>query len=153
MFQRLAFMPPERSIPSCPGSAGIRGVGMIEILITVLVLSIGLLSIAALQGFSLQSNQAAQHRTIATNIAYEVLDHMRVNRRHVIEDGALPGQEHWEERIQQQLPIPDDEDGNWGLSWTQDSARPDVVTVNIRWADDRSDEENPDWTISITTGI
>lgn len=131
-----------------------RGVGMIEILITVLVLSIGLLGVAALQGYSLRSNQTAYHRTIATNIAYELLDHMRVNRRHVVEDGILPGEDHWKQRVREQLPMPDGAGNDWGLGWSQLAGTPDVVTVSIRWVDDRSDENNnPDWTVSITTGI
>lgn len=134
-----------------PGPEHTRGVGMIEILITVLVLSIGLLGLAALQGFSLQSNQTAHHRTIATNIAYELLDHMRVNRRHVL-NGELPGADHWQQRVEAQLPIPDGADDSWGLTWNQQADRPDIVTVNIRWADDR-DDDDPDWSISITSGI
>lgn len=135
---------------SRPGHS--RGVGMIEILITVLVLSIGLLGLAALQGFSLQSNHTAHNRTVATNIAYELLEHMRVNRRHVINDGVLPGATHWRQRVGAQLPIPDGADDSWGLTWSQQAGRPEIVTVSIRWADDREDD-NPDWTISITTGI
>lgn len=57
-----------------------RGFSMIEILITLLVLSIGALGMAALQGFSLQSGQNAYFRTQATNLAYEVTDFTRTNR-------------------------------------------------------------------------
>ncbi|MDT8410195.1 MAG: type IV pilus modification protein PilV [Wenzhouxiangellaceae bacterium] len=56
------------------------GVSLIEILITLLILAIGLLGLAALQGFSLQTGQASYQRTQAVNIAYEVADYARANR-------------------------------------------------------------------------
>jgi len=57
-----------------------RGVTLIEILITLLVLAVGLLGLAALQGLSLQTGQVAYQRTQAVNIAYEVADFARANR-------------------------------------------------------------------------
>ena len=57
-----------------------RGVTLIEILITLLVLAVGLLGLAALQGISLQTGQTSYYRTQATNIAYEVADFGRSNR-------------------------------------------------------------------------
>jgi len=56
------------------------GVTLIEILITLLVLAVGLLGLAALQGLSLQTGQVAYQRTQAVNIAYEVADFARANR-------------------------------------------------------------------------
>jgi len=57
-----------------------RGVGLIEVLIALLVLSIGLLGLAALQTQALKFNQGAFLRTHATTLAYDVLDRMRANR-------------------------------------------------------------------------
>lgn len=57
-----------------------RGVTLIEILVTLLVLAVGLLGLAALQGVSLQTGQVAYQRTQAVNIAYEVADYARANR-------------------------------------------------------------------------
>ena len=47
---------------------------MIELMVAVLVLSVGLLGMAALQGVSMRNNQSANHRTQATNLAYELID-------------------------------------------------------------------------------
>jgi type IV pilus assembly protein PilV len=58
----------------------ISGVTLIEVLVAVLVLSLGLLGYAALLAFSLKANQSANFRTQATVLAYEVLDMMRANR-------------------------------------------------------------------------
>ena len=43
-----------------------RGATMLEILITLLILSIGLLGMAGLQALSLKSNQSAYYRSQAT---------------------------------------------------------------------------------------
>jgi type IV pilus assembly protein PilV len=58
----------------------ISGVTLIEVLVAVLVLSLGLLGYAALLAFSLKANQSANFRTQATVLAYEVLDMIRANR-------------------------------------------------------------------------
>lgn len=57
-----------------------RGVTMIEVLITILILSIGLLGIAGMQWNSLQFNHSALLRTQASNLAYDMSDRMRSNR-------------------------------------------------------------------------
>ena len=57
-----------------------RGVGLVEVLIALLVLSIGLLGLAALQTQALKFNQGAFLRTHATTLAYDILDRMRANR-------------------------------------------------------------------------
>lgn len=50
-----------------------------EVLVALLVLSIGLLGLAALQVTSLQYNTGSYFRTQATVLAYDILDRMRVN--------------------------------------------------------------------------
>lgn len=49
-------------------------------MVTLLVLSVGLLGLAALQASTLKFNQSAYLRTQATILAYDVLDRMRANR-------------------------------------------------------------------------
>lgn len=56
------------------------GVTIIEVMVTLLILAIGLLGLAAMQGFTLQSGQNAYYRTQATNAAYFVADFVRMNR-------------------------------------------------------------------------
>lgn len=56
------------------------GLTLIEVLIALLVLSIGLLGFAGLQASSMQFNHSAQMRTTATNLAYDMADRMRANR-------------------------------------------------------------------------
>ena len=56
------------------------GFSLLEVLIALVVLSIGLLGLASLQHLSLQRNQSAYHRTVATLLAYDIADRMRANR-------------------------------------------------------------------------
>lgn len=54
-----------------------RGFSMIELMVAVVVLSIGLLGMAALQAATLRNNQSANYRTQATNLAAELVDTAR----------------------------------------------------------------------------
>jgi type IV pilus assembly protein PilV len=56
-----------------------QGFTMVEVLIAVLVMAIGLLGLAGLQLTSLQSNQSAYHRSLATMAAMEIADRMLAN--------------------------------------------------------------------------
>jgi type IV pilus assembly protein PilV len=55
------------------------GFTLLEVLIALLILSIGLLGLAALQTTGLRSNQMASMRTLATTTAYDITDRMRAN--------------------------------------------------------------------------
>ena len=55
------------------------GFTLLEVLIALLVLSIGLLGLAALQTTGLRSNQMASMRTLATQFTYDITDRMRAN--------------------------------------------------------------------------
>jgi len=57
-----------------------HGFTLLEVLITVLILSIGLLGLASLQTKGLQYNYSANLRSQATLLAYDMLDRMRANR-------------------------------------------------------------------------
>ncbi len=60
------------------------GVGLIEVLIAVLVLSIGFLGIAALQAKSLSTNNSSMSRTQAVIESYSILDAMRADRTNAL---------------------------------------------------------------------
>lgn len=57
-----------------------HGATLIEVLIAVVVLSIGLLGLAGLQATSVKSNHSAYQRSQATLLAYDLADRMRANR-------------------------------------------------------------------------
>lgn len=56
------------------------GFSLIEVLVSFLVLSIGVLGMAGLQLNSLKFNQTAAVRSQATFLAYDIADRMRANR-------------------------------------------------------------------------
>lgn len=56
-----------------------RGIGMIEVLIAVLIVSIGFLGMAALQARALSTNNSAMARSMATIASYSILDAMRAD--------------------------------------------------------------------------
>ncbi len=57
-----------------------HGFTLVEVLVSLLVLSLGLLALAALQSHSLKSTHSAYLRTQASQYAYDILDRMRANR-------------------------------------------------------------------------
>ena len=65
-----------------------RGFTLVELLIALLVLSIGMLGIAALFAESLQAGRSAQLRTQAVSIAADLADRIRANR---VSAGAYAG--------------------------------------------------------------
>ena len=56
------------------------GFTLVEVLISVIVLSIGLLGLAGLQASSLKNNNSAYLRTQAVTLANDIIDRMRANQ-------------------------------------------------------------------------
>lgn len=116
------------------------GSSLIEVMVTVLILSTSLLGMAALQHRSLQYNHGAYLRSQANILAYDVLDRIRVNRAN-IDDYALafeaeaPGGDslaqtdlrEWRANVVAKLP-----DGDSSIACTPTQR---MCTVSIQWAD------------------
>lgn len=74
-----------------------RGMTLVEALVALVVLSVGLLGIAAMQMTALRNNLGAHLRSQATVMAYDIADRMRANRTaananaYVVGFGAAPG--------------------------------------------------------------
>ncbi len=127
-----------------PSAARTRGLTLIEILVTLVVLSIGLLGVAALQIYSLQSSQVSAQRTIALNLAAKITDDWRSNRSLCTGAGAqLPTtiRSTWDRFFES-------DDGAVTLlpggSATAVCDANQVVTVTVRWPSGRFDEEFAD---------
>jgi len=56
------------------------GMTLIEVLISLLVMSVGILGLVTLQAASISYNAGANHRSHATVLAYDMADRMRANR-------------------------------------------------------------------------
>ena len=117
------------------------GFSLIEVLVTVLLLSIGLLGLVALQLNGLQQNQNALQLTNATFFAYEMADRMRANRADAIADrylidfdavaqaGTLYGDElvSWKNNLASQLPSGDG----------RITVAGGIYNITIRWDDSK----------------
>ena len=64
-----------------------RGVGLVEVLVSLLILSIGLLGFIALQYQAVEATSESTYRIQAINLARDLAERVRVNR------GALPAYE------------------------------------------------------------
>jgi len=103
---------------------------LIEVLVALLVLSIGLLGLAALQTVSLQGGQSAYYRTQASNLAYEVSDFARVNRSVVLATCNLPILAGWTNFVGNQLPA-------GALTAAVSDCAIGEVTVTVSWNESR----------------
>ncbi len=122
-----------------------KGVSLIEILIALVILSVGLLGMAGLQARTLSLNHSAYQRTQAVNLSYDIADRMRANRRAALDGdyeidltdanptgNSVPDQDlrEWRQIIQATLPS-----GNSSVTLNGDT-----VTVVVQWDDSRGAE-------------
>lgn len=122
------------------------GVGLIEVMISVLILGIGLLGVAAMQATALRNNQSALERTQATIQSYSILDAMRANRNIALGGGynlartcAAPAAgtlaqndlRRWISSLKTTLG---DNDGSCGTI----ACNGDTCTITVEWDDSRA---------------
>lgn len=152
----------KRALPRWSKGRAQRGFSLIEVLIALLLLAVGLLGLAFLQVVNVRYTTSAEQRTIATNLATEVLDMMRSNPRHVVvyarltddsfdgfaapEDGcSVTGDEaasplsnilRWRCHVSERLP-----GGRGNVVIAGDETAGYNATVTIRWSDDVGRED------------
>jgi type IV pilus assembly protein PilV len=68
------------TIDCISGARQSHGVGMVEVLVTLVILSVGLLGTATLYVTSMQTKTTAQSRMQAVNLAADIADRIRANR-------------------------------------------------------------------------
>jgi type IV pilus assembly protein PilV len=56
-----------------------RGMSLIEVLVSLVILSMGVLAVVALQLVSKRNNADAGQRTVAAQLAYDIIERMRAN--------------------------------------------------------------------------
>jgi type IV pilus assembly protein PilV len=66
---------------------GSGGFTLLEVMVSLVILSVGLLGVAKLVMLSSHSNDSAYLRSQATTLAYEILDDMRANRNNALAHG------------------------------------------------------------------
>jgi type IV pilus assembly protein PilV len=139
-----------------------RGFSLIEVMVSVLVLALGMLGIAAMQALALRNNQSSMERTQGIVHAYYILDAMRANRA-----GAIIGQY---DQVDWLCSEPDatslaTRDLNaWiasmrgslgetacGLVNCEDTDEGELCTVNVRWSDARGQEGVEEYEVQTRT--
>lgn len=119
-----------------------RGFTLLEVLVAIVVLSIGLLGLAGLMASSLKNSHSAYQRTQATWLAYDALDRMRANRQVALAGGynlalgVAPGGSglaaidlgEWDTALTNTLPA-----GDGSIS----VAAGGVVKIIVQWNDTR----------------
>lgn len=125
------------------------GVGLIEVLVTLLILSTSLLVLGAMQNKSLQFNQGAYMRSQANILAYDLMDRIRINLDKMkdynsaeagpssspVSSPLVPADlDNWRINIDRQLP-----GGKGGISCV---ATTNICTVTISWRELNSSGES-----------
>jgi type IV pilus assembly protein PilV len=125
-----------------------QGFTLVEILVAVLVLTIGLLGLAGLQATTMRFNHSAYMRSQATNLAYDIADRMRVNRNEASlgeYDGAIedPPPTCTNPVLSGDLASQDIQEWRNALACTLPSGKGSVsrngniFTITIQWDDSR----------------
>lgn len=143
------------SIPMCPTANESRpfmqrGFSLLEVLISIVVLSIGLLGMAGLQANALRNTQSSLQRTQVSMLGHLIFDAMRANRlveyslaktcKVPEEAGSLAERDigYWMERVQINLGADEQSCG-------EIDCEGQVCTVRIYWNDSRgTDARAPD---------
>lgn len=137
-----------------------QGFTLLEVLVAVIVLSIGLLGLASLQAVGLRNNQSASLRSQSTVLAYEIVDRMRANRGPALNDsyntdlsmptcvanpalsGTIANQDlvQWKNSLACSLPSGDGkiERGNGNF-----------FTISVQWDDSRGQKDPQVFTVTM----
>lgn len=110
-----------------------QGTTLIEVLIATVIISIGLLSVAALQTVALKSNQGSYFRSQATFLAYDLADRIRAAPDSALngdyDDGQGGDRAEWDARITAQL-------GSGALGTLVRNTR--QASITVQWNDNRA---------------
>ena len=140
----------------------ISGFTLIEVLVAVLILSIGFLGVAALQMNALKNNQSASQRSQATILAYFMMDEMRANKEVAINgnynlaktcvvptaDGTLRRSDQvvWFNALKTNL-------GNQATTCGEISCSAAICHVKVYWDDSRASSGSNVQFVEIKSGL
>lgn len=129
-----------------------KGVGLLEVMIAVLILSISLLTIASLQSKSLQYNQSAYWRSQANVLAYDLLDRIRSlssNEKIKAASGSHDQITEWKTVLERVLP------SGAGELDCENIENPNIrlCTVTVTWDESSIAGADAAMSFSYSTGI
>jgi|CXWL01.1.fsa_nt_gi type IV pilus assembly protein PilV len=144
---------------STPSRCSQSGTTLLEVLITVVLVSIGLLGLAGLQLTTVQNTNSAGERFEATTLAQDILERMRANRQQ-----ALNGQYNL---LMADAPAGANLAGNDLTAWMDalatlpagdgsiDVDNAGVVTIEVAWTDASDDNaaDARDMSVFLRTGL
>jgi type IV pilus assembly protein PilV len=119
-----------------------RGITLIEVLVTIVILSVGLLGLAGMHFHGLKNNQSSYFRSQATILAYSAFDAMRANRENALNedydiaigttvsaDGTIAKEDlvNWKAAMQGALPS-----GDGSIDCANDTS---LCVVVVQWDD------------------
>jgi len=136
--------------PSRSRAAAAAGFSLVEALVSLVVISVGMIGVAALYGQGLNAGSTALYRTVAVNLSADMADRIRTNRTAGIAYKGAPANKHcdpqhgpvvsctpadlavhdrftWKEQLDAQLPNPTgavDYDG---------STKPPTFKIDVTW--------------------
>ena len=114
-----------------------QGTTLLEVLISIVVLSVGLLGYAGLQTLSMKNNTSAFQRSQATILTYDIVDRMRANQVAALAGsynvgmdavGAYADVINWKNNVAASLP-----DGKAEVDVGLDG----IAKITIEWDDNR----------------
>lgn len=156
MSMRTATSP----TPICRLPRAIRGASLIEVLVAVLVMSVGALGVAAMQTVSLRNSQSSLERTQVAVASYSILDSMRANRTAAtqgfyntgmtcavpVTNDSLVGSDlsRWYTELQQGINT---------NACASINCNGDACTVVVQWNDERATGGDAAQTITTTSRI
>lgn len=119
------------------------GASIVEVLVTLILVSVGLLGIAGMQLATVQTTNSAAQRFEATTLAKDILERMRANRNRAMQGqynialdadpgGGTRADEdllEWKTALEQALP------GGDGAVEVQTVGGSRVATITVQWTD------------------
>lgn len=130
-----------------------KGFTLLEVLVALVILSVGLLGLAGLQTTGIRNNHSANLRSQATILAYDIADRIRANKTnsaaYAVAIGGDPSGggtlaegdiDEWLNALSERLP---DGDGSIEIN-------AEIVTIQVQWIDTRNNDTT---TFLMTTGI